>query len=161
MNQFDWRKILTYAGILGLLAGVIPMFLNESYIASTIPIATMMAVYLMVPRLQERRFVSALVTSVLTAVIAMFVYFIYAFATQTSGAGIATLRGQMWSLLLTILFVAVIGSFVFVKTHEWTEKKRKQMDEKAAVQRVEREKAKGKEKRHYKIRSKRKYKKKK
>jgi hypothetical protein len=156
MNQLDWRKILMYGGIFGLIAGVVPMFLDPSYLLSTLPFAAMFSIYFLVPRLKEKRMISSIFTSVLATLIAIGVYYLYLFLVHPGQAGPANLT----TALVTALAISVLGSLVFVKTHEWTEKKRLQMDEKNRLKREEEAKTKSKSKttKHYKIRSKRKYK---
>jgi type VI protein secretion system component VasK len=145
---------LMYAGIFGLIAGVVPMFLDPSYLLSTLPFAAMFSIYFLVPRLNEKRMISSIFASVLATLIAIVVYYAYLFLVHPGQAGPA----NMTTAIITALAISVLGSLVFVKTHEWTEKKRRDMDEKQRVKREEEAKIKGKVKKHYKIRSKRKYK---
>jgi hypothetical protein len=154
MNGLDWRKILMYAGIFGVIAGVVPMFLDPTYLLSTLPFAAMFSIYFLVPRLTEKRMISSIIASVLATLFAIVVYYFYLYAVHPGTAGPA----NMTTAIVTALAISVLGSLVFVKTHEWTEKKRRDMDEKQRVKREEEAKVKGKDKKHYKIRSKRKYK---
>ncbi|MGZ4033123.1 MAG: hypothetical protein ACXVDJ_10350, partial [Tumebacillaceae bacterium] len=136
------------------IAGVVPMFLDPSYLLSTLPFAAMFSIYFLVPRLNEKRMISSIFASVLATLIAIVVYYAYLFLVHPGQAGPA----NMTTAIITALAISVLGSLVFVKTHEWTEKKRRDMDEKQRVKREEEAKVKGKVKKHYKIRSKRKYK---
>ncbi|WP_132943828.1 hypothetical protein [Tumebacillus sp. BK434] len=129
----NWRFLLITSGVLGILAGLVPVFLGDQYLFTTLPIAMMFSSFFIVPRIKDRKLPSAILVTMLTALISLVVFFIYQYATLDSAVATANLKTAMVNLPLTILIISLAGSWVFVKTNEWTEKKRKEVEAKMAA----------------------------
>lgn len=144
MKGLNWRFLLITAGVLGLLAGLLPVFLGDQYLFTTLPIAMMFSSFFIVPRIQDKKLPSAVFVTLLTAVISLVVFFIYQFATLDPAIATANLKTAMVNLPITVLIISLAGSWVFVKTNEWTEKKRKEVEAKMAAKNADKGKDKGK-----------------
>ncbi|WP_157729449.1 hypothetical protein [Tumebacillus algifaecis] len=149
----NWRFLLITSGVLGLLSGLLPVFLGDEYLFTTLPIAMMFSSFFIVPRVKERKLPSAIFVTLLTAVIAIVVFFIYQFATRDTALATANLKTALTNLPLTVLIISLAGSFVFVKTNEWTEKKRAQFEAKAQAKAAEKGKGKSQNDSKGKLRS--------
>lgn len=133
MNQINWRLILQTAGVLGGLAGIVPMFFSIDLLLSTMPIAMMFSIYFLVPKVKEKRLPSGILVSVLTAIIGLVVYFIYQYATVDPTTANKNLVGAVSNLLLSIIIISLFGTWFFVFVNNWTEKKRAELDAKIAA----------------------------
>jgi hypothetical protein len=139
MMQVFNRMMLYTAGVLGMLAGIVPMFFSYDMLLSTMPVAMMFSIYFLVPKIQkERRLVSAIIVSLLAAVISFAVYFLYDLA--ASGT---TVAGQhfvttLTNLAMSIVIISLFGSWLFVWVHNFTERKRAELDAKVAARKQER-----------------------
>ena len=137
VNGMNWRLILQTAGVLGVLAGVVPMFFSIDLLLSTMPVAMMFSIYFLVPKLKEKRLPSAILVSVLTAIIGLVAYFLYQYATLDAATVSKNLVGAVSNLLMSIIVISLFGSWFFVWVNNWTEKKRKEMDAKVAARKQE------------------------
>ncbi|MGB8956251.1 MAG: hypothetical protein WCC10_12835 [Tumebacillaceae bacterium] len=133
MNQIKWRLLLQTAVVLGVIAGVVPMFFSIDLLLSTMPIAMMFSIYFLVPKVKEKRLPSGILVSVLTAVIGLVVYFIYQFLTLDPATVSKNLVGAVSNLLMSIVIISLFGSWFFVWVNNWTEKKRTELDAKVAA----------------------------
>jgi uncharacterized membrane protein len=137
VNGMNGRLILQTAGVLGVLAGVVPMFFSIDLLLSTMPIAMMFSIYFLVPKIKEKRLPSAILVSVLSAIIGLAVYFIYQYATEDPATASKNLVGALSNLLMSMIVISLFGSWFFVWVNNWTEKKRKEMDAKVAARKQE------------------------
>ncbi|KEO82708.1 hypothetical protein [Tumebacillus flagellatus] len=150
MNELNWKRIFAVAGILGVISGVIPMFFTPDLLVSTLPVAMMFAIYFIVQRVEKRRFTHGIIGSILAAVISYAVYAIYVYARYGSVDGNTLLLNAVKQLPMLVVIISVFGTFIFTKTHEWTEKKRAELDAKVAAKKANEERAKVKDK-HSKV----------
>ncbi|MFD2169003.1 hypothetical protein [Tumebacillus lipolyticus] len=139
----NYRFLLITSGVLGLLSGLLPAFLGDQYLFTTLPIAMMFASFFIVPRVKERKLASAILVTLATALIALISFFIYQYATLDAEIATANLKTALLNLPLLVLIISIAGSWVFVKTHEWTERKRAQMEAKVQQKQGEKKGDKG------------------
>lgn len=132
MNNIEWRRILISGIGVGLIAGIIPMFFGAELLYSTLPIGMMISAYLLIPRVQTGRFWNGFVVSALTAVVATVIYFIYMYLRFGADVTGPNLKAALTQLPLLILMISLFGSWLFAKTHEWTLKKREEIEAKRA-----------------------------
>jgi DNA integrity scanning protein DisA with diadenylate cyclase activity len=132
-NELNWKRILTVAGLLGVLSGIVPMFFTPDLLLSTLPVAMMFSIYFIVQKTESRRLVHGIVGSVLAAVISYVVYFIYVYSVMSAADATAALKTALVSLPMLVVIISVFGSFIFTKTHEWAEKKRLELEAKQAA----------------------------
>jgi hypothetical protein len=137
VKGLNWRFVLITAGVLGLLGGILPAFLGDQYLFTTLPIAMMFSSFFLVPRIQERRLPSAIWVSLLTAAFALAVFFGWQYATLDPAFAAANLKSVLYNLPFLILIISLFGSFVFVKVHEWTERKKAELEAKVAQSKAE------------------------
>lgn len=149
-SQLNWKRILTVSGLLGVLSGVIPMFFTPDLLMSTLPVAMMFSIYFIVQKVTTRRMVHGIIGSVLSAIIAYVVYFIYVYSIMNTTDATTALSTALKSMPLLLVIISVFGTFIFTKTHEWSEKKRAELDAKVAAKKSNEERAKVKDK-HSKV----------
>ncbi|MBL0387076.1 hypothetical protein JJB07_10480 [Tumebacillus sp. ITR2] len=149
-NELNWKRILTVAGVLGVVSGIIPMFFTPDLLLSTLPVAMMFAIYFIVQKVTNRRFTHGIIGSVLSALISYVVYFIYVYAKLGASEGTTALKNALVQLPMLVVIISVFGTFIFTKTHEWTEKKRGELDAKVAAKKANESKAQVKDK-HSKV----------
>lgn len=137
MNQIKWRLLLQTAVVLGVIAGIVPMFFSIDLLLSTMPIAMMFSIYFLVPKIKEKRLPSGILVSVLTAIIGLVVYFVYQYATVDPATANKNLVGAVSNLLMSTIIISLFGSWFFVFVNNWTEKKRAELDAKVAARKQE------------------------
>lgn len=130
MKELNWRLILPTAGVLGLIAGVLPMILGPQWLYTTMPIVMMISIYFLTPRVQENRLQTGVTASVLSAVITLGLYFVYQYAMLPAADATNNLKAAIGQFFMLVLVISVGGSWFFVKVHEWAEKKRVEMESK-------------------------------
>lgn len=141
MKKVQWRLIALTALVLGLIAGIVPIFMKSPEVLySTMPLFMMFGIYYVTPKLQQDRLVNSFLTSFLTAVVALVVFFIYEFASFDSETATAALKAAVQQFAMMTIIISVFGAWFFVKVHEWSMKKRAQMDAKLAARRGEQKK---------------------
>jgi type VI protein secretion system component VasK len=138
MNNIEWRRILISGVGVGLIAGVIPMFFGAELLYTTMPIAMMISAYLLIPRVESKRFWNGFLVSALTAVVAVVIYFVYMYARFGGETATPSLKAALTQLPLLILMISLFGSWLFAKTHEWSLKKREELEAKRAARKEQR-----------------------
>jgi len=151
----NWRLILTRAFVLGVLAGIIPIFFTPDVLFTTLPVAMMFGIYIAVPKAEDKnRLLTGVTVSLIAALVALTAYFAYQYIAFGSDIATANLKVASYNVGMSVLMISLIGSWLFTKVHNWTEKKRAQMEAKMAAKKET-------EKKRYAGRPKRKVKKKK
>ena len=114
---------------------------NPEVLYSTMPLFMMFGIYYVTPKLKEDRLVNSFLTSLLTAVIAIVVYFIYEFSLFDRDVAIAALKAAITQFAMMTIIISVFGAWFFVKVHEWSMKKRTELDAKLAAKKGEQRKS--------------------
>ncbi|PWK15774.1 hypothetical protein [Tumebacillus permanentifrigoris] len=129
----NWKRILTVAGLLGVVSGIVPMFFTPDLLLSTLPVAMMFTIYFIVQKVETKRFTHGIIGSVLAAILSYVVYFIYVYSKMSAADATTALKSALVSLPLLVAVISVFGTFIFTKTHEWAEKKRLELEAKQAA----------------------------
>lgn len=132
-NDLNWKRILTVAGLLGVVSGIVPMFFTPDLLLSTLPVAMMFTIYFIVQKVDKKRFTHGIIGSVLAALISYVVYFIYVYSMMSVEDATTSLKTALVSLPMLVVIISVFGTFIFTKTHEWAEKKRIDLEAKQAA----------------------------
>lgn len=131
LKEMKTKNIFLLAIATGLIAGILPLFLGEIHLITTTPIAMMIVTYWVAPRVRGNyRYWRTAGASLLSGFLALLVFFSIDLLNTPAAKVLDKIEATMWNFLGFAGVIAVAGTWFFLKTHDWAEKKRLQYEAK-------------------------------